>query len=325
MENSNGWSNLRNFAYTGRQLLLPPKSNFQCIFPSNASSIVGSEGFREPNGGQVHHQRTSSASLLLEEQPSWLQELLDEPETPVCRGHQRSSSDSIACLDGATKAFGEDGYKFKNIPAGASRGSPNFDHHKDLSHASFYANSSTSDTQQKRVCESSFTSVTCSNSLLSTSDGISFQKSGSSCPPQEPDGLPFKAIVKKDGAYMEGSSIRRDCFHPNPSASRTDSKRPKQQFTQQSWIRKLQYIDELERNVQALQAEGYEVSAALVFLDQQKLILGMENMALKQRLESLSQERFIKHLEHDMLQREIIRLRCLYDQQQQQQQQSTRR
>lgn len=229
MENSNSWSNMRNFAYTGRQLLLPPKSNFQSIFPSNASSIVGSKCFPEPNGRQVHHQRTSSATLLLEEQPSWLQELLDEPETPVHRGHQRSSSDSIACLDGAAKTFGEDGYKFKNIPSGASRGSPNFDHHKVLSHASFYANSSTSGTQQqKRECESSFTSVTCSNGLLSTSDGISFQNSGSSCPPQEPNGLPYKAVVKKHGAYLEGSSIRRDCFHPNPSASRTDSKRPKQ-------------------------------------------------------------------------------------------------
>jgi len=103
-----------------------------------------------------------------------------------------------------------------------------FDHHKVLSHASFYANSSTSGTQQKRVCESSFTSVTCSNGLLSTSDGISSQNSGSSCPPQEPNGLPFKAVVKKHGAHLEGSSIRRDCFHPNPSASRTDSKRPKQ-------------------------------------------------------------------------------------------------
>lgn len=215
MENSNGLSNLRNFAYTGRQLLLPPKSNFQCIFPSNANynarSIAGSEGFPEPNGGQqVHHQRTSSASLLLEEQPSWLQDLLDEPETPVRRGHQRSSSDSIACLDRAAKAFGEGGYKFKNIPAGASRESPNFDHHKVLSQASLYANSSTS--------------VACSNGLSSTSDGISFQNSGSSCPPQEP-------VARKDAAYaayLEGSSIRRDCFHPNPSASRTDSKRAKQ-------------------------------------------------------------------------------------------------
>jgi hypothetical protein len=31
---------------------------------------------------------------------------------------------TIACLDRAAKAFGENGYKFKNIPAGASRESP---------------------------------------------------------------------------------------------------------------------------------------------------------------------------------------------------------
>jgi phage protein D len=44
-----------------------------------------------------------------------------------------------------------------------------------------------------------------------------------------------------------------------------------------------------------LQAKGYEVSTALGFLDKQILILGMENMALKQRLDSLSQKQFIKH------------------------------
>ena len=44
-----------------------------------------------------------------------------------------------------------------------------------------------------------------------------------------------------------------------------------------------------------LQAEGHEVSAALGLLDKQILILGIENMALKQRLDSLSQEQFIKH------------------------------
>lgn len=43
------------------------------------------------------------------------------------------------------------------------------------------------------------------------------------------------------------------------------------------------------------QVEGYGVSAELEFLDQQNLILGMENMALKQRLESLSQEQFLKY------------------------------
>lgn len=94
------------------------------------------------------------------------------------------------------------------------------------------------------------------------------------------------------------------------------------QFAQRSRVRKLQYIAELESNVKALQvriaktfcafclvifleflissslfllqAEGSEVSAEIVFLNQQNLILSMENKALKQRLESLAQEQLIK-------------------------------
>ncbi|PPR98942.1 hypothetical protein GOBAR_AA21718 [Gossypium barbadense] len=69
------------------------------------------------------------------------------------------------------------------------------------------------------------------------------------------------------------------------------------QFAQRSRVRKLQYIAELERN-----AEGSEVSAELEFLNRQNLILGMENKALKQRLESLAQEqaiKFRKHRTHD--------------------------
>lgn len=319
MENSDGSSTMRNFAFTGRQLPLPPKSTFQCNFPSDANSIVRSEGYPKPTRGPCH-QRTSSDSLLLDEQPSWLEELLNEPETPAGRGHQRSSSDSIAYLNGPAKAIREEGYKYKNTHPGPTMGFSNFDHHKGLSHASFHSNTGTSHTHQNKALESSSTSVTSSSGSLSTSDGISLQTSGSSCNPQELDGMPSKAIVKKGGEDPECSSVTSDCCNSNPSTSRADSERTKQQIAQQSRLRKLQYIADMERNVQVLQAEGYEVSAGLEFLDQQNLILGMENMALKQRLESLSQEKFIKHLEQDMLQREVSRLRILYHQQQQQQQ-----
>lgn len=44
-----------------------------------------------------------------------------------------------------------------------------------------------------------------------------------------------------------------------------------------------------------LQLEGSEISAEIVFLNQQNLILSMEKKALKQRLESLSQEQLIKY------------------------------
>nr|GMD02855.1 basic leucine zipper 34-like isoform X1 [Ipomoea batatas] len=89
------------------------------------------------------------------------------------------------------------------------------------------------------------------------------------------------------------------------------------QFAQRSRVRKLQYIAELERNVQALQAEGSEVSAELEFLNQQNLIMNMENKALKQRLESLTQEKLLKYVEHELLEKERERLQALYQQQQQ--------
>ncbi|KAG8089066.1 hypothetical protein GUJ93_ZPchr0011g27593 [Zizania palustris] len=68
------------------------------------------------------------------------------------------------------------------------------------------------------------------------------------------------------------------------------------QYAQRSRVRKLQYIAELERRVQALQTEGVEVSTEMDFLGQQNIMLDTENKALKQRLESLSQEHLIKRL-----------------------------
>ncbi|XP_028119829.1 uncharacterized protein LOC114317321 [Camellia sinensis] len=81
-----------------------------------------------------------------------------------------------------------------------------------------------------------------------------------------------------------------------------------------------QYIADQERTIQVLQAgkhkqlyfaERSEVSATLEFRDQKNLILGMENRVVRQRLDGLSQEHMIKHLEQDVLEREITRLRTL--------------
>jgi regulator of replication initiation timing len=70
-----------------------------------------------------------------------------------------------------------------------------------------------------------------------------------------------------------------------------------------------------------MQSEGVEVSAEMEFLTQQNIMLDLENKALKQRLESLTQEQLIKRFQQEMFEREIGRLRSLYQQQQQQQQQ----
>lgn len=328
MANSKGPSTVRNM-YNGKHSLLPPKSPFPSIAPSYAdyapTPAIGPKGIPKYREGNSHHQRTSSESHLIEEQPSWLDELLNEPETPVRRGHRRSSSDSFAYVDAANAAnidyTAQDEYKFRNLTSVPSWGSQDFV--KDARNASFYAEPNSMLKHKNRPWESSSpNTLPHSGGLPSARDNFVLQNSVSSCASPEVDVISSTATEKHDAVDSgmhdaKASFERKDSSYAKGSASETDTKRAKQQFAQRSRVRKLQYIAELERNVQALQVEGTEVSAELEFLNQQSLILSMENKALKQRLESLAQEQLIKYLEHEVLEREIGRLRVVYQQQQQ--------
>ncbi|KAM1092942.1 hypothetical protein ACFX19_020451 [Malus domestica] len=308
MANSKSSSNIRNFMYSGKHPLLPPKSPFPSVAPSYAdyvfSPAIGSKIVQKPREGNAHHQRTSSESLLIEEQPSWLDDLLNEPDTPIRRGgHRRSSSDSFAYVDAINASnldySTQDEYKYHNMISAPSWGSQDFDPRKDLRHASLYTELNLVK-QKNKAWESSLNSVNNLGGLPSARDNIVLQSSRSLSTPQEADGIASTANEKQDHVDSglhdpKASSERKDNSNAKPYASETDAKRAKQQFAQRSRVRKLQYIAELERNVQALQAEGTEVSAELEFLNQQNMILSMENKALKQRLESIAQEQLIKY------------------------------
>ncbi|KAL5660113.1 hypothetical protein ACJX0J_027238 [Zea mays] len=109
------------------------------------------------------------------------------------------------------------------------------------------------------------------------------------------------------------------------SQSEADTKRAKQQYAQRSRVRKIQYIQSSREefspyrilNFLCLQTEGIEVTAEIDFIGQQNIMLDLENKALKQWLESLSQEHLIKRYQHEMFEREIGSLRTLFQQQQQ--------
>ncbi|KAJ6937748.1 hypothetical protein NC652_012144 [Populus alba x Populus x berolinensis] len=330
MANSKGSANIRNFMYSGKHALLPPKSPFPIVSPSYVdyvpSSSNGSKTVQKPREGNTHHQRTSSEMLFIEDQPSWLDDLLNEPETPVRRGgHRRSSSDSFAYIDAANTSnmdyAAQDGRRYKNVISIPSWGSQDFDYYKDVRRTPLYAEMNMSK-QKNRAWDSSLNAQTYPSGLSSARDNAGLQSSGSSCAPREADSVSESEKQDPlDGSHDSKISSEKDSSNSKSSASETDTKRAKQQFAQRSRVRKLQYIAELERNVQALQAEGSEVSAELEFVNQQNLILSMENKALKQRFENLAHEQLIKCLEHEVLEREIGRLRALYQQQQQQQQQ----
>ncbi|KAL3515679.1 hypothetical protein ACH5RR_022581 [Cinchona calisaya] len=332
MANSKGTDSMRNMMYI-RNSLLPPKSPFPSIAQPYVdyvpSSANGQKGTMRPQEGSSHHQRTSSESLIIEEQPSWLDDLLNEPETPVRKGgHRRSSSDSFAYIDAASVGSIDyadlDGSRYNNMMPVPSWGSQDFDHYRDAQLASFVADSNFFGKHINRAWVASSNSVTHLRGFPPSSSIL--QSSGPSRSQQEAGVVPTTASEKQNiGDYglqdSKGSCDKRDSSHGNPTTSETDTKRAKQQFAQRSRVRKLQYIAELEKNVQKLQAEGSEVSAEVEFLNQQHLILSMENKALKQRLESLAQEQLIKYVEHEVIEREVGRLQALYQQQQQPQQQ----
>lgn len=103
MEKFEDLSNFKNLRKNGKTTLLPPKSPFPSVptqLPDYASnSEYGSNSIQIHKDG-THHQRTSSESVVIDDQPAWLADLLDEPDTPTHKGgHRRSSSDSFAYLD----------------------------------------------------------------------------------------------------------------------------------------------------------------------------------------------------------------------------------
>ncbi|OIW17925.1 hypothetical protein TanjilG_17761 [Lupinus angustifolius] len=323
MAYSKGSSSVRNFMYPGKHPLLPPKSPYPSVSQAYAdyvpNSAAGSKAVQKPREGNTHHQRTSSESHVMEEQPSWLDDLLNEPETPVRRGgHRRSSSDSSFAYFDTVNATNVN-YADQNLLSNTSWSFQEFDHGKDARHIPTYAEMNAA-RQRNRSWDSFSNTMAHPGVAPSSKENVVLKSSGPPYASHEADGLPSTANEKYDSVQSgiqdtKSSSERKDGSHAKSSASETDTKRAKQQFAQRSRVRKLQYIAELERNVQALQAEGSEVSAELEFLNQQNLILSMENKALKQRLESLAQEQLIKYLEQEVLEREIGRLRTLFQQQ----------
>ncbi|XP_060209511.1 basic leucine zipper 61-like [Lycium barbarum] len=87
------------------------------------------------------------------------------------------------------------------------------------------------------------------------------------------------------------------------------------QSAQRSRVRKLQYVSELERSVSTLQAEVSVLSPRVAFLDHQRLLLNVDNSALRQKIAALAQDKLFKDAHQEALKREIERLRQIYYQQ----------
>ncbi|URD94004.1 bZIP transcription factor domain containing protein [Musa troglodytarum] len=313
MANTKAYASFRSLVPIGKQFFLPPKCPAPVLSPFyDDHGATGSRGI--PN---ANHRRTSSESFLIEEQPPWLDDLLNEPESPVKRGsHRRSSSDSFAYLSGAKVSSGITNLALEGCrQISVATLSPwvlnELDNQRDINHYPYYVENNSSGRPQHRECEATTTmgSITLGKNKIVHSRAYPV--------PGERNVVPSDSDEKKD---QQGSSIYPKCpSETEDSFSKqyaADPRSAKQQFARRSRVRKLQYIAELERNVQALQAKGSGISAELEFLDRQNLILNLENKALKQRLDSLSQEQLFKRFQQEMLEQEVAHLRTFYQQHQ---------
>ncbi|KAH9625719.1 hypothetical protein KSS87_007915 [Heliosperma pusillum] len=134
------------------------------------------------------------------------------------------------------------------------------------------------------------------------------------------------SIVDSDHNAMNVNSSENNVNHYDADSTNFDPKRVKRilanrQSAQRSRVRKLQYISELERSVTSLQTEVSTLSPRVAYLDHQRLILNVDNSAIKQRIAALAQDKIFKDAHQEALKKEIDRLRQVYHHQQQQQQQ----
>ncbi|CAA7028249.1 unnamed protein product [Microthlaspi erraticum] len=316
MASSKGSESVRSLMHSGKNALLPPKIPFPSVSASYTEYIPCGlrHGQKLSDEKTHHHQRTSSESHLVEELPFWLDDLLNEPESPARKcGHRRSSSDSYAYLDVANATnislTLQNDFSYRS----PVRGVQDLDRNQNANLLK----------QRNRQRDALVGSAARSCWLPSPRESVVGGKNmgvSSSYMSQEATGE-AKNYAETLSHDPKRFSSEENSSNLQPVTYEADNiKRAKQQFAQRSRVRKLQYISELERNVQALQAEGSKVSAELEFINQRNLILSLENKALKQRLESIAQEKLIKQLEQEVLENEIGRLRALYQQQQQQQQ-----
>ncbi|KAL5982733.1 hypothetical protein ACLOJK_016809 [Asimina triloba] len=240
MSNLKGTANYKNLVYTGRSsVLLPPKGPFQSIYHSDADygSSAGSKSIPKSEGYRLR-KCTSSQGSLYDEQPSWLDELLNEPETPVKRGvHRRSSSDSSAYLGLHTNPHDIDNTpwdedKSGNMASVPLWGSLDFDHFRDAQHTS-YAESSLRG-EQNILWESPLNSIAYTSSHPSSREKVAHQHPGPSRSSQELDGVSSIGVKKQDQEESrprdsQDSSKKGDYNYDKPSSSsETDQKRAKQ-------------------------------------------------------------------------------------------------
>ncbi|KAJ9550590.1 hypothetical protein OSB04_014635 [Centaurea solstitialis] len=262
-----------------------------------------------PENYQLHQKPPSTdhlppptaAPTTTQMDPSWVDDFLDFSSTK--RGsHRRSMSDSAAFLE--IPMLGEDSHcRRSSAPGsrsggnggGGGGGAGEFDRFDEEQFMSMFIDDETG----------TGPTVSCSNPS-SPSDHNSMNE--------------MQQMEEEESSWKSEAQFNPHATAMDNSDKIFDPKRIKRilanrQSAQRSRVRKLQYISELERSVNSLQAEVSVLSPRVAYLDHQRLVLNVDNSVLKQRIAALSQDKLFKDAHQEALKAEIERLKHMYYQQ----------
>ncbi|KAG9444413.1 hypothetical protein H6P81_015753 [Aristolochia fimbriata] len=283
-----------------RQSHLPPRCPITSKYSSsfhNADSTL----FIPGRTGEMHagHRYSPSQNSILEEQPAWLDELLSDSESNG-KGvfHRRSASDSVALLEGlvtfpplASLVREDSTVGDGAISIELSKGMKESGDCSGLEDGCVYGPNSP---RGKINSTSSESSIVSALSELVPQRTLGYLSGEVSYGYQ---------ICQSDA---KGDSLLGACDHDH------EMKTVKRHSGQRSRVHKLQYIAELERTVNVLEALESDLTAKAASLFQQRIILSVENNTLKNQISSLQKEKMIKDGQYQSLQKEIERLKTAY-------------
>ncbi|KAI5065120.1 hypothetical protein GOP47_0019815 [Adiantum capillus-veneris] len=333
-----------DWSFAASQAFLPPRSPLfsggQSTNQENNSFFSNWPKLPQPGTNRRHHQRTPSTSFL-PQTPAWVDDLLNDTSDvpPVRSTHRRSSSDSMAFLDGPlqhVRIHGiteEEELDAVGMDPRFSRGSRALDKLDEEPFMSKVAESGSLQKYQNGIAHSNAGHQVERRAPIETSSAPSDQDSGnaSSMDDKRARGVGQSGNDSEVQSAFKSEQTSLHGGQPEPSNltdATLDPKRAKRilanrQSAQRSRVRKLQYISELERTVNVLQEEVSALSPQVTYLDRHRILLNVDNSAMKQRIAALAQEKLFKDAHNEALKNELHRLRQLYQQQQQKQAQQS--
>ncbi|GAB4836218.1 hypothetical protein Ancab_001133 [Ancistrocladus abbreviatus] len=265
-----------------RQSQLPPRFPP----PKKATACHSAESYSQnsPEGNDLstRHQKSFSQSSVLEDRAAWLDDLLsDAGLNSNGKFHCRSASDSVTLLDGLVPhqilASGNDDESSASDESGSA-----------LESACVYGPNSPRGKSNFNFTDNAV--------LVALSDYIN----------------PSPMQYAQENAQSSGSTpfyLEGDHHCGASNELNTEQKAEKRHPRQRSRVRKLQYIAELERTVNVIQAFESEAACKISDLLQRRVALSMENSRLKQQMANLQQQKLTMDSEYRSLVKEAARLK----------------